>query len=178
MPSTIDVKEAIKNILFQHWNLHGELSKANLKWSTGVPAAARQYPSIEVLEVSDPTAVMTTIWLQRNALIQVHIFVRPRTNEKDALEKAKHTKHLLVEEATNILWANQITVQDVSWIHPLDSICVDQYHALDEDVSERNESSAPESRADFTPVLHELIPVEAVRFHNAYTGGVQMNRTN
>jgi hypothetical protein len=113
----------------------------------------------------------------RDALCMIHIWVRPNTHEKNAIEKAKHQKHLIIEEVIRLLWSDQIEVQDVSWAHPLDHINADQYTALDDDVGEANQSSAAESRGEFTPILHEIFPVQAKRFFNAYTGGVQMNRT-
>jgi|WetSurMetagenome_2_1015567.scaffolds.fasta_scaffold288585_1 hypothetical protein len=177
MPSTIEAKEAVKNILYQNWKLHGDLSRNNVPMSTGVSAPSRKYPSIECIDTDTPSKVMTTIWLERKEVVQVHVWVRPRTTSKDDLEKAKQLKHLLVEEVTRIMWSYQIQMQDLSWAHPFDSINADQYHAVDEDVGEANRSSAPESRGDFTPILHEIVMVETIRFYNAYTGGTQMNRT-
>jgi hypothetical protein len=184
VPTTIDPEEAIKQILYANWKLHGDLKRTvessgntGVYFSTGVTAASRRYPSIEIVPNVEPSVVLTTIWMLRNASVMVHVFVRPRTTEKDGLESAKQQRKLIVEEIYRILWSQQIELQDISWAHPLDKINADQYHALDDDIGEANRSSSPQSRGDFTPVLHTIVPVETKRFFNAFTGGSQMNRT-
>jgi hypothetical protein len=176
MPATVDLKDAIKSTLYANWTLHGQLARDKVNINTGVPAGSRSYPSIEILDSTSPNKVMSGEWLERQPHLYVHVFLRPNTYEQDAIDKAKVLKRKLVEEVTKILWANNSNVIDTSWVHPLDSINADQFTALDDDAGDAQRSSAAESRGDFYPILHEIIPVEAKRYFSARIGGVQTNR--
>lgn len=173
-----DVPEAIRQVLYENWKLHGSLGRNSLgatAFNTGVPAPSRKYPSIEVVKVLDQTKVMTVEWWQMDALVHVHVWARPKTSSINDLATAKNIRKYLVQQIIDILHKMCVSIRDVEWIYPGTEINADQYHALESDVTEKLESSAAVSRG-FFPILHSIIPIGARRFHHKYSGGIPVNR--
>jgi hypothetical protein len=175
MVFTTDVPEAIRQKLYDNWRLHGNLDKKHVDFNTGETAPSRKYPSIEVVTIGDTPKVLTAEWLQLDHLAHVHVWVRPRTTEKDALAQAKNNRKYMLQEVRRILHLYQTTVEDIQWVYFENEICADQYFAIDDDILRSQKSSAAASRAGF-PILHSILPVRAREFRNAIVGGIQVNR--
>lgn len=174
-----DVPETVKQTLFENWNLHGSLSKGVLGedgFNTGIPAPSRTYPSIEITPVDRRSIILSVEWWQLDELVHVHIWVRPRTIDKKALAKAKNERRYLVQEVWRIIHKMCVSMTDIQWTLPDIELNADQYHALESDVSERQESTAPVSRGAFFPILHTIIAIRARQFHHKYEGGIAVNR--
>lgn len=165
-----DPQEAIRQIIYENWNLHGALSRDRMgdeAFNTGIPAASRRYPSIEIVPLVDEHRVLSTAWWRMTALIHVHVWVRPKTTDPKALSKAKNDRRYLLHEIKRILHLNSNHVEGTEWVEPGTEINADQYHGLDGDSAKATQSTGADSRG-FFPVLHSIIPVRAVRFHNKY----------
>lgn len=178
MVVTTDVPEAIRQALYNNWNLHGSLSKKSIgpdAFNTGTPAPVRHYPSIEIVEVITENEVISTEWWFMQTLAHIHVWERPKTTEKKALASAKNNRRYLVQEVKRILHKLQVQLEDIEFATVETEVYADQYYAIEEDVGERDVSTAPESRGEF-PVLHTIIPVRARQWHNATLGGFQVNR--
>jgi len=175
MVVTIDVQESVRQILYDRWNLHGNLSRGSLGpdgFNTGVPAAARKYPSIEVLPVSERHTVLSVDWWMMNPLVHVHVWERPRTITKNNLATAKNNRRFLVQEVKRILHKHQTAAEDIEFMMLDDEINADQFHGLEE---EKMESSRAVQEG-FFPILHTIIPVRVIQFHSATLGGIPANR--
>ncbi len=176
MVNVMDTAEAIRQVLYENWHLHGNLGRTYIDFNTGAIAPGRKYPSIEVLHFQTSTKVMTTEWWMQYPMVFVHVWERPRTTEKDALSQAQNRLNRMINQVYDILIANQLTVEDIEWASTGTEICADQYHGIDDDTTEKDTSSAPTSRGTFYPILHHIIPVIGVRWRNKVLGGIAANR--
>ena len=178
MVTTIDVVEAIRQCIFDNWQLHGSLSRDTMgkdAFNTGIPAPSRKYPSIEIVPVDEDHKVLTAEWWKMLTLVHIHIWERPKTNQQNALATAKNNRRYLEQEVKRILHLKQTTIKDIEWIYPEMAMNIDMYHAVDEDTY-RKDSSRDVSRGTFYPILHTILPVRALQFHHATMGAIAVNR--
>ena len=176
MVNLTDVPEAIRQILFDNWNLHGNLGRGEIDFSTGAIAPSRKYPSIEVLHLTMATKPLTTDWWMQTPNVNIHVWERPRTTEKNGLAQAQNRMNRMINQVYDILCAKQLEVTDLEWAVPTIDICADKFHAIDDDTTEKDTSSAPVSRGTFYPILHHIITLTGIRWRNKTLGGIPANR--
>jgi hypothetical protein len=176
MVNVMDPTEAIRQVLFDNWNLHGNLSRENIDFNTGAMAPSRKYPSIEVIHFESYMGVLTTDWWMQEPVVFVHVWERPRSTEKNSLAQGQNRLNRMINQIYDILGAQQLNIEDLEWAHPGREVCADQFHAIDDDTTEKDTSSAPMSRGTFYPILHHYITVRGIRWRNRTLGGIAANR--
>jgi hypothetical protein len=176
MVNLTDPQEAVRQILFENWNLHGNLGRDEIDFNTGAIAPSRKYPSIEVLGFKAHNQVLTIEWWMNLPLLHIHVWERPKTTERNAIATSQNKINRMVNQIYDILTAQQLAIEDFQWAFPEEEINQDQFHAVDMDTTEKDSSSAPTSRGEWYPILHRIIPVRGLRWRHKVLGGIAFNR--
>ena len=171
-----EIHESLRAQIYADWNLHGSLSKTQIKarnFNTGTYAKNRQYPSIEVLPPPDtPYRVLTVGWWAVFPAAYIHLFVRPKADSVRSLSTAKTNRRYMLQELERIIHLRQTSIEDVDfvWINNVEN--VDQYHGLEQEEL----GSEPVQKKGVFPILHNVIHVNGRRWHHFTSGGIAVNR--